>query len=103
MEDFEHGLDSILTDSINTPELDASVEEADAIPSSVSSGFPCLVNTVSDASRLQLDLSIKSHKLWCQARALPLPVSQVYQMSASTLIHYFSSHPAAFGFPASLP
>ena len=37
--DFEQGLDSILTDSIETPELDASLGEPDAIASSVSSGF----------------------------------------------------------------
>ena len=55
---------------VNTPELDASLNEADAIPSSVSLGFPCLVRTVPDASRLQLAPSIKSQKLWCQATAL---------------------------------
>ena len=37
LEDFEHRLYSILTDSVNTPELDASLYEADAIPSLVSS------------------------------------------------------------------
>ena len=37
--DFEQGLDSILTDSLKTPELDTSLEEPDAITSSVSSGF----------------------------------------------------------------
>ena len=37
--DFEQGLDSILTDSLETPELDTSLEEPDAITSSVSSGF----------------------------------------------------------------
>ena len=39
VEGFEHGLDSILTDSPDTPELDASFDDADAVPSSVSSGF----------------------------------------------------------------
>ena len=41
MADFEQGLDSILTDSLETPELDTSLDEPDAIPSSVSSGFLC--------------------------------------------------------------
>ena len=50
----EQGLDSVLTDSIDTPELDASFDEADAMPSSVPSGFLCSVNTVSDNCRLQL-------------------------------------------------
>ena len=49
--DFEHGLDSILLDSVDTPELEASFNEADAIPFSVSSEFPCLVSTFSDNSR----------------------------------------------------
>ena len=40
---------------------------------------------------------------WCQARALLAPVSLATKMSASKLIHYFSSHPAAFGFWASTP
>ena len=39
VEDFEHSLDSILTDSVNTPESIAFLDEADTIPSSVSSGF----------------------------------------------------------------
>ena len=47
---FEHGLDSILTGSVDTPELDASLDEDDAIPSLVSSSFVCLVSTVSDTS-----------------------------------------------------
>ena len=37
--DFEHGLDSILTDFINTLELDTSLDETDAITSLVSSWF----------------------------------------------------------------
>ena len=50
MADFEQGLDSILTNSLETPELDASLDKPDAIPSSVSSGFLCLVSTLSDNS-----------------------------------------------------
>ena len=96
--DFKQGLDSILTDSLKTPELDISLEEPDAITSSVSSGFLHSVSTISDTSKLQLSPSIHTHKLWCQARALLAPVSLATKMSASKLIHYFSSHPAAFGF-----
>ena len=101
--DFEQGLDSILTDSLKTPELDISLEEPDAITSSVSSGFLFSVSTVSDTSKLQLAPSIRTHKLGCQAWALLAPVSLATKMSTSKLIHYFSSHPAAFGFQASTP
>ena len=101
--DFEQGLDSILTDSLETLELDTSLEEPDAITSSVSSGFLCLISTLSDDSKLQLAPSIHTCILWCQARALLAPVSLDTKMSASKLICYFSSHPAAFGFQASTP
>ena len=102
--DFEQGLDSILTDSLETLELDTSLEEPDAVTSSsVSSGFLHSVGTLSDNSKLQLAPSIHTHKLWCQARALLAPVSLATKMSASKLIHYFSIHPAAFGFWASTP
>ena len=70
MEDFKQGFDAILSDTINTPELEASFDEADAIPSSVSSVFLHLVSTISDHSRLQLVHGIKSNQLWFQARAL---------------------------------
>ena len=101
--DFEQGLDSILTDSLKTPELDTSLEEPDAIIYSVSSGFLHSVSTLSDNSKLQLDPTIWTRKLWCQARDLFAPVSLATKMSASKLIRYFSSHPAAFGFWASTP
>ena len=103
MADFEQGLDFILTNSLKTPELDAFLDEPDAITSSGSSGFLHLVSTLSDYSKLQLAPSIRSHKLWCQARALLAPVSLATKMSASKLICYFSSHPAAFGFQSSTP
>ena len=45
--DLEQGLDSILTDSLETLELDTSLDETDAITSSVSSGFLHLVSTLS--------------------------------------------------------
>ena len=101
--DFEQGLDSILTDSLETLDLDTSLQESDAITSSVSSGFLHSVSTISDNSKPQLAPSIRTHKLWCQARALLTPVSLATKMSASKLIRYFSSHPAAFGFRASTP
>ena len=101
--DFEQGLDSILTDSLKTLELDTSLDEPDVITSSVSSGFLYPVSTLSDNSKPQLAPSICTHKLWCQARALLAPVSLATKMLASKLIHYFSSHPAGFGFQASTP
>ena len=103
MADFEQGLDSIFTDFLETPELDASLDEPDAVPSSVSSGFLCSVSTLSDNSKLQLVLSIRSCKLWCQAGALLAPVPLATKMSVPKLIHYLSSHPAAFGFWSSTP
>ena len=102
--DIEQGLDSILTDSLETPELDTSLEEPDAVTSSsVSSGFLHSVSTLSDNSKPQFAPSIHTHKLWCQARALLAPVSLATKMSASKLICHFSSHPATFGFWASTP
>ena len=101
--DFEQGLDSILTDSLKTLELDTSFDEPDVITSSVSSGFLHLVSTLSDNSKPQLASSICTHKLWCQARALLATVSLATKMSASKLICSFSSHPASFGFWASTP
>ena len=101
--DFEQGLNSILTDSLETPELNTSTEEPDAITSSVSSGFLHSVSTLSDNSKPQLAPSIRTHKLWCQARALLAPVSLATMISTSKLICYFSSHPVAFGFQASTP
>ena len=98
--DFEQGLDSIHTDSLKTLELDTSLEENDAITSSVSSGFLCSVSTISDNSKLLLAPRICTCKLWCQARALLPPVSLATKMSTSKLICYFSSHP---GFWASTP
>ena len=62
--DFKQGLDSILTDSLETLELDTSLDEPDAITSSsVSSGFLSLVSTLSDNSKPQLAPSIHTHKL----------------------------------------
>ena len=96
-------MDFILTDSIKTPELDTSLDEPDVIISSVSSGFLHLVRTVSDTSKPQFAPSIRSHKLWCQARVILSSVSLVTKMLESKLICYFSNHPAAFGFWSSMP
>ena len=101
--DFEQGLVSILTDFLETPELDTSLDEPDAITSSVSFGFLCLVSTLSDNSELQLAPSIRSHKLWCQSRTLLAPMSVATKMPVSKLIHYFYSHPTTFGFLSSMP
>ena len=96
-------MNSILTDSLERPELDISLDEPDIITSSVSSEFLHLVCTLSDNSKPQLAPSIDTHELWCQFRALLAPVSLATKMSASKLIHYFSSHPTAFGFQACTP
>ena len=63
--DFDQGSDSIFTDSHKTLELDTSMEEPDAITSSVISGFLCLGSTLSDNSKPKLAPSIFTHKLWC--------------------------------------
>ena len=63
VEELEDGLDSIFTYSGETPELDASLNEPDAIAFSMSSGFLHSVNTISDSSKLKLAPCIKSHKL----------------------------------------
>ena len=86
--DFQQGLDSILTDSLETPELDTSLDEPDAIPSSVSSGLSTWL-VLCDNSKPQLVPGIRSHKLWCQARALLVPVFLATKMSASKLITIF--------------
>ena len=96
--EFEQDLDPILTDSIETQELDTSLDENYAIMPSVSSGFLCSVSTISNNSKLQLAHSIRSHKLWCHARAPLVPVSLANKMPTSKLVHYFSNHPAAFWF-----
>ena len=51
MADFQQGLVSILTNSLETAELDTSIDEPAAITSSVSSGFLCSVSTLSDNSK----------------------------------------------------
>ena len=63
MGDFEQSLDSILTDSVETPELDASFDEPDGVPLSVLSGFLHLIGALPDSSKPHLAPSIKSCKL----------------------------------------
>ena len=89
----------LFSHTVSTQELDESLHEANAIPST---GFLHSVSTVSDNSRLQVAPSIKYHKLWSQARALLLAVLQAGKKSSSKPIHYFSGHPATFGFLTSL-
>ena len=101
--DLEHGIDSILTDMIKTPELDTSLDQPDAVTSSVSCEFLHSVSTISETSKLQLVSSIRSHKLLCQARALLAPVPLATKILTSKLICYLSSHPTAFGFWSSTP
>ena len=81
--DFQQGLDSILTDSIKTPELDTFLDVPDSVTSSVPSGFLLLFSTISNTSKLQLAPSIRSCKLWCQARALLAHVPLATNMTAS--------------------
>ena len=94
---------SILTNYIDTPKLAICLNEPDAITSPVPSGFLHSVGTISETSKLQLAPSIRSCKLWCQARAVLSPVSLATKMSASKLIPNFSSYPEAFGFQSSTP
>ena len=58
--DFEHCLDSIITDSVKTLEMDASFDGPDAVVSSFSLGFLHLVNTLYDYSEFQFAASIKN-------------------------------------------
>ena len=87
--DFEQGLVSILTDSTEMPELHTSLDEPDVI-TSLSSELLHLVIALSHTSKPELAASIRSNKLWFQARALLQPASLATKMSTSKLIHAFS-------------
>ena len=60
VQDFQHGLNYILIDSIKTPGLDISFDEFDTVDSSVSSGLLYMLSHLPDSSKIQLGLSIKS-------------------------------------------
>ena len=65
VEDFEHDLDSILSDSLKIPDLDAAFDKDETRLSSVSLGFLLSVNINSDICKLELVPSIKAYKLCC--------------------------------------
>ena len=102
VEDFEQDLDSILTDVIKTPELDASFEETDGVFHLPHQGscpwlVPCLI-----CLNCSLFLAFKSHhKLLCRLEyyfCLYLQQATCMHLSWSDI---FSSHQAAFGFQSS--
>ena len=66
VDEFEYGLDSIITDSTKTPEMDVSFDP-EAIVLSVFLGCLCLISTLYDTIKPKLTPSIKPCKLWCQA------------------------------------
>ena len=67
--------------------------KADAMLSSVSSGFLHLVAPISYNSRLHHDhaVGIKSHKLWYQVGSLVIPVPQAGKIAKSILLFFQSS------------
>ena len=93
MTDFEQGLDSI--SPILLRHQNWTLPWMSLIPYLFSLFWVSSLSTLSDTSKPQLTPSIRSCKLWCQARALLAPVPLATKMSASKLIHYFSSHPVA--------
>ena len=84
VKEFEHGLDSIFKEPVDTLELDASFDKPDAI---AFSGF--CADYMSDTSKLHLASSIKSDQLWYQTVILLLLISLAGKMTASKLIHHF--------------
>ena len=102
--DFEHGLDSILLDSVNTPELVASFNKTDAVPSS---GFLCwwvaiLINLdcslllvsvlINYGTRLELYFYLYHKWLECQflSRFFIFPVIQQH-LDSRCLCHLITS------------
>ena len=89
---FKQGLDSILTNSLETPELDTSLDETDAITSSVSSGFLHMISTLSENSKSQLSPSIRSCTLLTSPRLLPRGrLIRIYQIFGLVLVLLFMS------------
>ena len=74
IKEFEHGLDFIIMHSVHILELDASLDEPNAISLSVSLNFLCSISILSDSSKSQLAVSIIAHRLWSLARAVLKPV-----------------------------
>ena len=101
--DFKQGLDSILTDSLETLELDTSLEELMLLH--------LLQSLLGFSTQLVPFLIILSHSFLLAfvlvtvvpGWALLAPVSLATKMSASKLIHYISSHLAAFAVWTSTP
>ena len=69
-EEFEHGPDYIFMDIVDTLKLCNHYWVHTLILQSL--GFLCSLSTLSDRCEAELAFNIKSHKLWMQARALPL-------------------------------
>ena len=93
VKDFKYNLDSILEDSIHTLELGASFDEADVVPSSVSSLFLHSVlflifldfslllasNLINHGARLWLCFFLYHRQVKCQLQScfITLPVIQL--------------------------
>ena len=91
--DFEFGLNSILTDSVKTVDLDASIDEHDTMPSSsVSSGFLCLVYTLLIIIKCSLILTLIHINCGARLGCYYCLYSLVGKISDSKLICYFFSH-----------
>ena len=94
--DFEQGLDSIFTDSIKPSQLDMSLDELDAITSSVSSGFLCSVLFL---ILLNCSLLLASGLINYGARLGPFLYLCLWLPTCQHLNWFAASgHPAAFGF-----
>ena len=61
--DLQQGLTFILSNSVETPELDTSLDKPHNMTSSVSSEFLFSACNVSDTSETELSPDIKCHKL----------------------------------------
>ena len=97
----QFGLDSVLTDSINTLELDASFDEANTVLSSVPLGF---LNSVAFLIILDYSLILALNLISYGASLGHYFCLYHRQVKCQPLswFCYFSSHPTAFGFQASL-
>ena len=104
VEDFEHGLHSILPDSINLPDLNASFAEADVILSSASfctSFYYCLIlldcslllasNLINHGARLGHCCCLSHRQVECQILNwfITFPVTQLH-LESEPLCHLIS-------------